>query len=134
MPLPRPDGEQQQGRFDDTSMDPRRSVGPAVFAMMKESRAREKALGLGSEIEGVHRGNQEADRVYIVGDDDHSFEDHDSVFVSPDGEGRHWYDTPHQAFDQHGVLPVTYVNHVSDIHEEHDDWYDRDENGDHLYD
>lgn len=93
----------------DQAFHPGRSIGPAVFAMMKESRARQGALASGDEMESVHRGNQEPDRVYVRTGDE-------AAFVSPDGEGRYWYDTPHQAFDQHGVLPVTYVDQVHEHH------------------
>ena len=44
------------------------------------------------------RQTQRMDVIYVTTDGD--------VYVSPDGDGRYWYDTVEQAQEEHGDLPV----------------------------
>ena len=51
----------------------------------------------------ITRANQQVDVIYEVLDDN----DGESYFVTPDGEGRYWYETLDEATEQHGDnLPV----------------------------
>ena len=47
----------------------------------------------------ITRANQKTDTIYHTPD---------GVFVTPDGEGRYWYETVAEARAEHGDLPVVY--------------------------
>lgn len=48
----------------------------------------------------ITRDNQQVDVIYAYGDDE--------CFVSPDGEGRYWYDSIAEAEAEHGQLPIVF--------------------------
>ena len=51
----------------------------------------------------VTRESQQADTLYLCGyEDEYGF----FCFVTPDGEGRFFYDTIAEAISQHGDLPM----------------------------
>jgi hypothetical protein len=59
----------------------------------------------------VTRSNQKLDTIYVVADDRLS----ESIFVTPDGEGRFYYDSVEDAQDDMGPnLPVVYADEVDD--------------------
>ena len=54
----------------------------------------------------ITRENQEPDTIYVAADG--------GAFVTPDGEGRYWYNGADEAREEHGDLPVVHVETVED--------------------
>jgi hypothetical protein len=56
-----------------------------------------------STDELITRATQETDTIYVTSDE--------WAFVTPDGEGRYWYESLEEAQEQHGDdLPVVYAD------------------------
>lgn len=55
----------------------------------------------------ITRDNQEPDVLYVLPDG--------SAFVTPDGEGRYWYDSEEEAEEDYGFIERTeYIDSVED--------------------